>query len=491
MINIISKNTSRCSSSKREMSHPTAIKKWAILSLPILLFASSIYAQKIEWVSTTENALWKKENIQTSKQAFNATSITINPTLKEQTMMGFGGCFNEAGWEALKLIPTSEQDKVFAELFSAKGANFCYNRFPIGASDYANDFYSFDETPGDFQMRNFSISRDLDGLIPYIKKAQQYNPSMAFFASPWCPPTWMKTNENYASLSDAKFNTLKPELQSVTKTTGFKMLRGYLDAYALYFSKFLDAYHEQGIDISDLHVQNEVVAEQIFPSCIWEPQDLSLFIADYLGPRFEKEHRKVHIWFSTLNVGDPNYMRTAMANQKAAKYIYGMGFQWDGKNAIATIHQEYPQLHIIQSENECGGGENNWKSALHLWGLMKHYLNSGAEAYTYWNFILKSPGVSRWNWVQNSMVVINETSRKVTYTPEFYVMKHLSHYVQKGAAKISLSGYDDALAFQNPDGRIILMIANQENTRHDFLLNVNGKKLKISLKANSFNTLKI
>jgi len=91
---------------------------------------------------------------------------------------------------------------------------------------------------------------------------------MRFFVSPCCPPSWMKVNENYASKSCAKYNTLPPEQESVTGTIGFKMQKGYLEAYAIYFSEFLDAYHNEGINIGDLHVQNEVLAEQIFPSCI-------------------------------------------------------------------------------------------------------------------------------------------------------------------------------------------------------------------------------
>lgn len=467
------------------------MKKAFVLFAIALLLAPQLHAQKCEWYSTTEKAPWVKEKKMSFGDKSAPTVININPAEERQTITGFGGCFNEEGWAALQLLPQKEQDGIFRNLFSPTEANFCYNRFPIGASDYAKDFYSFDETPGDFTMSHFSIDRDRHCLIPYIKRAQALNPQMRFFASPWCPPSWMKTNENYASLTGGKFNKLPREEQSVTGTTGFKMLRGYLDAYALYLSKFLDAYHAEGIDVADLHVQNEVVAEQIFPSCIWEPQDLALFIADYLGPRFERENRQTHIWFSTLNVGDPNYMRTAMANKKAARYIYGMGFQWDGKNSIATIHQEFPQLHIIETENECGGGENNWSSALHTWGLIKHYINAGAEAYTYWNFILKTPGTSNWNWVQNSMVTINANTKAVTYNPEFYVMKHLSHFVAKGAKLIAVGGYDDALAFKNPDGKIIVVIANQGKTSQNFEFHVDGKTIKASLKPYSFNTFKI
>lgn len=469
------------------------MKKLVTVCLMGLSIGVGVQAQKIQWVSTTSEAPWafeKKLQVD-GKVPLEEVTIQIMPSERRQQMVGFGGCFNELSWEALKLVSASEQEKIFKNLFSPAEANFSYNRFPIGASDYAAGFYSLNETDEDFNMTNFSIARDKNCLIPYIRKAQQYNPAMTFFASPWCPPSWMKTNNHYASISSEKYNNLPTELQSLTGTTEFKMLRGYLEAYALYFSKFLDAYKAEGIEVKDLHVQNEVIAEQIFPSCIWQPQDLSLFIADYLGPRFEKENRQVNIWFSTLNVGDPQYMRTALQNKKALKYIKGMGFQWDGKKSISTIYKEFPNMRLMQTENECGGGENNWNSALHTWDLMKTYLKNGAEAYTYWNFVLQTPGVSYWGWVQNSMITIDANTRQVVYNPEFYLMKHFSHFVEAGAYNIKTTGYDDVLAFQNPDGSYIAVVANHLDQSRNLTLEIGEKKVRVTLKANSFNTFRL
>ena len=464
--------------------------KRILLFLMVISIDLSTYSQNVLWFSTTEGKYWNLEKKLPKPIDTNETYIEIDSSKEEQKMNGFGGCFNEAGWEALKLLEPSQTISLFKELFSPENANFCYNRFPIGGSDYSNGFYSFNETKDDFEMVNFSISRDINCLIPYIKMAQSYNKNMRFFASPWCPPSWMKTNEHYACKSSDKFNNLDINKQSVSGTTGFKMLDGYLHSYALYFSKFLDAYKNEGIDVSDLHVQNEVVAEQIFPSCIWEPQDLALFITDYLGPRFEKENRDINIWFSTLNVGDPNYVRKAFENEQLKKYITGMGFQWDGKNAIDSIHKEYPEMRLIQTENECGNGENSWSSALHMWELMKKYINNGAESYIYWNFILTTPGVSNWGWQQNSMVTINKNSGEITYNPEFYLMKHFSHFIKEDAFKIYCKGYDDVMAFKNPDNTYVVILYNKNSNSTTFNIKIDDELHKFVLKGNSFNTIK-
>jgi glucosylceramidase len=456
-----------------------------MIALPVLSAA-----QKMELVSTTNENPWLNESKSITIKPDNTSPVVeIFADKPLQHIDGFGGCFNEMGWEALKLLPVAEQEKIFRAFFSPDEANFNYNRLPIGASDYALGFYSYNETKDDFEMKNFSVQRDENCLIPFVHRAQQYNPTMHFFASPWCPPAWMKVNEHYASTPDAEFNALNVNLKSVTGTTGFKMLDGHLKAYSLYFSKYLDAYAKRGINITDLHVQNEVKAEQIFPSCIWEAQDLALFISNYLGPRFDQEKRDVNIWFGTLNVGDINYMRTAMKNEKAAGYIKGFSLQWDGRDVVGQLHKDFPQKKLIQSENECGGGENNWKSAEHTWSLMKKYLKNGAEAYIYWNFILPTPGRSHWGWVQNSMVTINTNTKEVVYTPEFYLMKHLSHFVKKGAVMLGTEGNEDVMAFKNPNGQIVIVLANTSDKTQTFNLKIGEKHFGIKVKPNSFNTV--
>ena len=85
-------------------------------------------------------------------------------------------------------------------LFDATdGARFVFGRIPIGASDYAIDRYTLDETANDYTMTNFSIAHDRTLLIPYIKAALAVNPNLRLWASPWTPPTWMKTTSGTVS----------------------------------------------------------------------------------------------------------------------------------------------------------------------------------------------------------------------------------------------------------------------------------------------------
>ena len=46
--------------------------------------------------------------------------------------------------------------------------NFTLCRMPIGANDFARDWYSYDEVDGDFALEHFSIANDLETLVPFI-----------------------------------------------------------------------------------------------------------------------------------------------------------------------------------------------------------------------------------------------------------------------------------------------------------------------------------
>ena len=56
-------------------------------------------------------------------------------------------------------------------LFAPEGIHFAYGRIPMGANDFARDYYTCNDTAGDFEMRHFTIERDKQAMIPYVKAA--------------------------------------------------------------------------------------------------------------------------------------------------------------------------------------------------------------------------------------------------------------------------------------------------------------------------------
>lgn len=98
---------------------------------------------------------------------------------------------------------------------------------------------------------------------------------------------------------------------------------------------------------------------------------------------------------------------------------------------------------------------------MHSWDLMLHYLKNGVQGYLYWNTSLHEGGISTWGWRQNSLVVVNKEDKAFRYTPEYYLMKHFSHYVLPGAKVLDLGTEQDVIAFVNPDGSVIVNVVNR------------------------------
>ena len=100
--------------------------------------------------------------------------------------------------------------------------------------------------------------------------------------------------------------------------------------------------------------------------------------------------------------------------------------------------------------------------------------------------------MSRWGWTQNSLVTVDPETRTFEYTNDYYLLKHLSHYVMPGAVMLSISGeFDDMLAFRNPDGDIIAVIRNNSDIDSSKVIKIGSASICIKLKPESFSTIKI
>ena len=471
-----------------------------LIILPVaVLFSCSKTPSVTGFVSTTENAPWETQSLSVpSEKTDKVADVIIDAKLTEQTVEGFGTCFNEMGWTSLNSLDKSDMEAVMKELFKpGEGANFTICRTPVAANDFARDWYSYNETEGDFEMKNFSIDNDRETLIPFIKKGLEYNPDIKIWASPWSPPAWMKHNKHYASApihTPEVDNGLTEDRRGYEGTDMFICEEPYLKAYALYFSKYIDAYRDAGIKISAVMPQNEFNSAQVFPSCCWTAAGLTTFTGKYLAPAMSA--KGVEVMFGTMERPNEALVDTVLNDPEASRYITTVGFQWAGKKALPGIHKRYPNIKLWQTEQECGNGKNDWKGAVYSWNLMKHYLNNGVSAYMYWNTSLPSGAPSRWGWRQNSLVVVKQSgnSQKFTYeyTPEYYVIKHASHFVKPGAVKLTVTGvFNDILAFRNPDNSIVIIAGNQGDTDKMISISVNGQTFHPYLKAHSINTLLI
>ena len=440
----------------------------------------------MHWIQTTANQPWTTQTPPVASGGGAPASVRLRAgEAVGPSMLGFGGCFNELGWIALQKIPEAERRAVLASLFDPeKGCAFNYCRLPIGANDYAAEWYSHNEHDGDFTMERFSIERDRRYLLPYIRESLAYCPEMTLFASPWSPPTWMKFPKAYnrGTLIQTPDN---------------------LRAYARYFRKFVEAYADEGVKVAAVHVQNEPNSDQKFPSCVWTPPQMRDFIRDYLHPEFKSAGLPCDIWLGTIERGIDHYGAREgykdwtgfiLSDEKVREIVKGVGYQWAGKGAVQRTHLAYPELPIVQTENECCDGTNSWYQAHYVFDLIWHYLQNGASAYVYWNMVLEPGGGSTWGWSQNAMITIDPSTGRVIYNPEYYLMRHFSAHVRRGARRLQLTGNGcaDALGFVNPGGETVLVLQNASATERTLGLTLpDGASCSLTLAPESFHTLVI
>jgi glucosylceramidase len=445
-----------------------------------------VAAAPATWIVTTAGAPFaRSESLALAPAA--GSELVVQAEKQLQAIEGFGGAFNEHGWEALGVLPEPERQAVLRELFDpATGLRFNYCRTPIGASDYASDRYTLDESPGDFKMAHFSIERDEKSLIPYLKAALKIRPDLRLWASAWTPPTWMKTNGAF----DA--GAMKDESRVYA-------------AYALYLARYVESYRDAGIDISMLVPQNEPGQLTHYPSCDWTPPQYVTFIRDHLAPTLRERKLGTKIFVGTINRGDWDAL-SVLRDPGVAAVIGGATFQWGGLQQVAAVHAAFPDLTIMQSETECGNTSrqadydpetppNGFKYAAYTFRKLRDFIGRGASSYMLWNMVLDEHGKnidSQRPWPQNSAIVVDRKTKRVTLTPMFWVTKHFSSLIEPGAHLVGMSGsYADSIAFRNPDGGLVVELLNDTTKPVELSIAAGNRRHAVELPPESVASLLI
>ena len=239
------------------------------------------------------------------------------------------------------------------------------------------------------------------------------------------------------------------------------------------------------------------MVDQKFPSCVWTGEDMCTFIRDHLGPLLAAKRRGCEIWLGTLNTSDfDSWAGAILSAPRGLEYVKGIGYQWNGKSALQRTHDAYPDVPMIQTENECGDGKNSWKYACEVFDLVQHYIRNGVVAYVYWNMVLKPGGSSTWGWRQNSMVTVDPDAKLVTYNHEYYVMKHFSRFIDPGAVRLATTGpwAPHSVAFENPpsrgrEGDVVVVVRNPFGEPWTLALNDGAGAVSVQLGPSSISSL--
>ncbi len=408
-------------------------------------------------------------------------SIFVDSTVRYQEIEGFGGAFTEAAALILFKLPVERQREILAAYFDpTHGHAYTLCRTHINSCDFSLGNYAYAEMEGDVELRHFSIDRDRQALLPLIQAAQQAaGRPLKLLASPWSPPSWMKTNGDMCHGGQ-----LKPE---------------YRTAWAEYFCRYVRAYEREGIPIWGLTVQNEPEAVQVWESCLYTGEEERDFVRDYLGPALA-QHGMGDI---RLLIWDHNRDRmverasAVLSDPEAAKYVWGTAFHWyvaDKFDNVQLVHDLFPDKHLLFTEGCQEGGPHlgEWQVGERYARSMINDLNRWTVGWIDWNLLLDTTGGPNHAGNLCSAPILADTqSGEIYFQSSYYYIGHFARFVQPGARRILCATSHDALeaaAFRNPDGQIVVIVLNRTDEMGPVTLIVDGERAVVESLAHSIAT---
>jgi glucosylceramidase len=414
-------------------------------------------------------------------------SVVVNPDKTFQEFIGIGGAITDASAEVFSKLSKENQNKLLKAYFHEDGINYNIIRTSIHSADFGLGSFTYIKE-GDKELKTFSIEKDKEKRIPLIKKAQELiGDDLIFYASPWSPPAFMKTNKNMLQ--------------------GGKLLPEYYQTWANYFVKFIEAYEAEGIPVWGVTIQNEPMAKQRWESCIYTAEEEKDFLKNYLGPTFEKSglsDKNIVVWDHNRDLIS-HRANTIFEDEEASKYAWGIGFHWyetwtggDPKyENLKNISASFPNKNLLFTE---GCQEKfdptqyqRWSNAERYGNSMINDFNSGTVGWTDWNILLNENGGP--NHVQNfcfAPIHGDTSANELIFTPSYYYIGHFSKFIKPGAKRVSTTTSRSTLestSFLNPDGEIVSIIMNKNDNSIDYKFIVKNKEIKNKIEGHSIQTI--
>lgn len=469
-------------------------------SMDITVFETSASGSKMEMISVAE-------------PVDSAISIKIDTSRRYQAITGIGGSFTESSAYLLNRMSPQKRQEVLKAYFSEEGANYSLTRTHIGSCDFSLSNYSYAPIPNDMELEHFTIDEDRDDLIPMIKDAMTVSPDgFKIISSPWTAPPWMKDNNNYV---------------------GGKLLPKYYATWAKYYSRYLNAYRNEGIDIWGITVVNEPHGNgNNWESMHFSPKEMTDFVSEHLGPQLAEDGLDVNVLgYDQNRAGLKEWVDEMYRDEVSTQYFDGTAIHWYESTyevfpeALGYAHQKAPDKYLIETEGCIDSEVPKWKDDQWYWSkeatdwgwdwasdedkyLHPKYapvnryardiigcLNNWVDGWIDWNMVLDRQGGPNWfeNWC-GAPVLVDTAQDEVYYTPLYYVMAHFSKFIRPGAVSIGLQMEDESLqatAVENPNGEVVVVIFNEEKESKNIELSFNGNQSFITISAQAIQTIVI
>ncbi|MBK6964866.1 MAG: glucan endo-1,6-beta-glucosidase [Bacteroidales bacterium] len=411
--------------------------------------------------------------------------ISLDTSVRFQEVEGYGAALTGSSAYLIKnKLSIGARQTLLNDLFNpATGIGISYLRLTMGASDFSLSDFTYNDLPAgqtDYNLEQFSLSQDLQDVVPVLKEIVQISPGIRLMGSPWSPPAWMKTNGNL------KGGKLKSEAY---------------DVYADYFVRYIQAMKNEGIAIDAVTPQNEpLYFTANYPCMEMQPAEQLNFIKTALGPKFEAAELGTKIIVYDHNWDNPQFPITILNSPDAAKYVAGSAFHaYAGDvSAMTAVHNAHPDKGLYFTEISGGAWANNFSDNL-MWNMNNIFIGTArnwSKNALLWNLALDESYGPQNNGCNNcrGVITISAGSGLVTKNEEYYSIAHFSKFVRPGAVRIgtnvpqTLSGLS-AVGFQNADGTKVLVACNDSNAEKALTVSQDKNNFSYTVPAKSVVTI--
>lgn len=455
-----------------------------VLAVSIALLPSCASSQKAAAYITTEDRsallAQAKHSMSFHAGAAGQAVIDVDPAQRFQSIDGFGFALTGGSAELLMHMDAAHRHAILQELFGSGKTDIgvSYIRVSIGSSDMNDHVFSYDDLEAgntDPNLEHFDLGPDKADVIPVLREILAIHPGLPILASPWSAPAWMKTN------GKVKGGALKPE---------------YYGTYGRYIVRYIESMKANGVPIAALTVQNEPLNPNNTPSMVMTAEEEGKFIREALGPALRKAGVQTKIVLYDHNCDRPDYPLTILNDPEAAQYADGSGFHLYGGDvsAMTKVHDAHPDKHIYFTEQMVIDRPGDPK--LHVAEPVKRVLIGATRNWSrnvlLWNLAADpqfGPHTSDGGCpICEGAITLdgNHVQRNVAY----YVIAHASKFVPAGSRRIASTESDQIanVAFETPNGKTVLIVANDSQTARNFQIQYRGKIADAHLDAGAVAT---
>ena len=366
------------------------------------------------------------------------------------------------------------------QLFDTAGSDIgvSYLRVSVGSSDMNDHAYSYDDLPAgqtDPTLAKFSLAPDETSVIPVLKEILAIDPSVKILASPWSAPPWMKTTDA------AKAGVLEPQ---------------YFEVYANYLVRYIEGMKANGISIDTITLQNEPLNEKNTPSMIMLAPEQADFIANHVGPAFQKAGIKTKIVLYDHNCDHPAYPLSILKDPAANAFVDGSGFHlYGGKiEALTEVHNAFPSKNIYFTEQSVGDlkGDGRIDAAEPVASIVIGAMRNWSKNVLLWNLAADSQFGPHTNdgGCTECQGALTIDGNHVTENLAYYTIAHASKFVRPGSIRVGSNEFDPLpnVAFETPDGKMVLIVSNISNSSQEFGVRSGRTMFRATLGAGSVAT---